>query len=125
MADPIGPRITGMQHDVDQIKKALMERNTNTGNTSSGSLFLNINAGSLSLWLAAGICVVVMAFILGASIMGGFWLMREFDRIDKRGGDQEVKIDRANTFLSAIWANAPELEKKVKAEQEKESRRAK
>lgn len=116
MADVIGPRITGMQHDVDEIKRHM----ESIGNRNSGNSHVRIDAGGMGVWIATTACIAMLC----AGLIGALWISRELSRIDARMAEQEVKIDRANTFLSAIWANAPELEKKIKDEQEKETSRA-
>lgn len=112
---PMDSRITGIEHDAHEIKEAVRRMATN----HSGNQIVQpvtIQAGGIGVWIAATCCFVM----LGLIVLGALWMSRELTRIDQRAAEQEVKIDRANTFLSAIWANAPELEKKVKSEQEKD-----
>lgn len=88
------------------------------GGDNSSRSHIDVNAGGVGVWIAATACIVMLGcFFLGA-VLGGLWLSRELTRIDERAAEQEVKIDRANTFLSAIWAQAPELEAKLKSQQE-------
>jgi hypothetical protein len=121
----LGPRITGVEHEVEAIRKKAkeMEAKMSAENHSGNQNFstLSINAGGVGVWIATTACIAMLC----AMLIGALWISREMTRMDARAAEQEVKLDRANTFLSAIWANAPELEKKVKAEQEKENSRAK
>lgn len=111
MAEPIGPRISGVEHKVEEIKRAV----ESIGNRNSGNSHVRIDAGGVGVWIATTACIAMLC----AGLIGALWISRELTRMDARAAEQEVKLDRANTFLSAIWANAPELEKKIKAEEEK------
>jgi hypothetical protein len=101
---------------VDRVNQ-LQERLGMSPVNGMNSSVITVNAGGVGIWIASTACLVM----LGMMLVGGLWISRELTRSDTRAAEQEVKIDRANTFLAAIWANAPELEMKVKSEQEKES----
>lgn len=105
-----------MEEPAEQVVERIM-REMLIGPQRSGNATITVNAGGVGVWIATTACIVMLACMM----VLGIWVSRELTRIDARAAEQEVKIDRANTFLSAIWANAPELEKKVKAEQEKDS----
>ena len=75
------------------------------GSPSNSNVTFSVNAGGAGLWIAATCCVVMLSVMAVA----GLWLSREFQRIDTVMADHEEKIDRAQTYLSAIYAQAPQL----------------
>lgn len=100
----------------DRLLRELLLPKNNSSNVS-----FSVNAGGVGVWISATAAVIMLVCFVVGGVFGAIWLGRELERIDARAAEQEVKIDRANTFLAAIWANAPELEKKIKAEQEQDS----
>lgn len=74
---------------------------------SSGTqqrMSFNFSAGKVSTLLAAVTCLVVLAFFSGSVITAGFWLSREFSRIDsqfvKLNDDQQVQDAYINKLRS-------------------------
>lgn len=109
--EPIGPRITGIEHSAKEIKEAVERMATNhTGNQNVTTV--RFESGGFGVWIAATSCLVM----LGMMIIGGLWVSREFTRMDRKAEEQENKIDRANVLLSATWQHIPEVAEKVKRE---------
>lgn len=108
---PMESRITGIEHDAQEIKEALGRMTTN----HSGNQIVQpvtIQAGGIGVWIAATCCFVMV----GMMVIGGLWVSREFTRMDRKAEEQENKIDRANVLLSATWQHIPEVAEKVKRE---------
>lgn len=116
MEQPIGPRITGLEHKAEEIKKAVdrMTQTNHSGNQNVNTV--RFEAGAVALWLCATCCLCILVAVVVGSVIGGMWLSREAQRIEARAAEQEVKIDRANVLLSATWQHIPEVAEKVKAE---------
>lgn len=45
---------------------------------------ITINGGGVGVWIATTACLVMLASLL----VGGFWVSREFNRLDSRFNDQ-------------------------------------
>ena len=95
------------------VKDLLLNKGSNTTTITVG-----VNAGGVGVWIAVTCCLVTLAMV----IPGLFWVSHELQRQDARAAEQQIGIDRANTFLAAIWAQAPELEKRVKNEDSKDAK---
>jgi len=99
MEQPIGPRITGLEHKADEIKKAV-DRMTHTNHSGSQNVnSITLNAGGIALWAALTACMVMFGInmFLAAALL-----------------DHSRKIDDLNHYLNAIYMMAPELKPKEK-----------
>lgn len=105
--ESIGPRITGVEHGVQDIKEAvarMVENQSGNQNVSSITLY----AGGVGVWIAATACFVMLA----SMIVGALWMSRELTRIDVALSERKEENDRMQTYLSAIYAQAPHLKAK-------------
>lgn len=95
---------------------------------SSGSVntnTVNNSAGAAGIWVCATACLVMLTGMGVGSVVGGLWLVREFNRIDIELSERKEENDRAQTYLSSIFGRVPELRQKIDKEQEKEKASAK
>lgn len=76
---------------------------------------ITVDAGGVGVWIASTACMVM----LGVLIVGGLWMSRELNRIDVTMSERKEEADRMQTYLSAIYAQAPHL--KPKDEEKKDA----
>lgn len=113
--EQIGPRIEGVETSVNEIKETVQRMATNHSGQQSVSS-ITIDAGSIGVWIAATACLVMLA----ALVVGGLWMSRELNRIDVTMSERKEEADRMQTYLSAIYAQAPHL--KPKDEEKKDAK---
>lgn len=104
MGVPFDARITGMEHKVNEIKQlieGISDRRAGNQNVSH----VQIAAGGIGVWLATTACMVMLATLL----MGAMWGSREFARIDKELLERKEEGQRMQSYLSAIYVQAPSL----------------
>jgi hypothetical protein len=94
--EPLGPRITGMEHKVNEIRDAL-ERIGNQAGGSQNVATWNVNAGGAGVWIAVTACCVMLALNVVLCLL---FL------------DMSRKYDRMQDHLSAIYMMAPSLKPK-------------
>lgn len=73
----------------------LLRNNANTNNSR-----ITISAGGAGLWIAATACMVM----LSALMVGGFWISREFNRIDSRFNDQTDTDSVQDAYIQKLRA---------------------
>lgn len=97
-----------------------------TGGSISGNSTINLsmNVGAAGVWIAATCCLVMLAAMTVGSVVGGLWLVREFNRIDIALSERKEENDRAQTYLSSIFGRVPELKAQIDKETEKEKANA-
>lgn len=78
----------------------------NSGNQSVNRI--TFEAGGAGVWIATTACLVMLA----AMLVGGFWLSREFARVDKELNERKEEGQRMQSYLSAIYIQAPQLQPK-------------
>lgn len=78
-------------------------------NNNRSAQTVTINAGGVGVWLCLTACVVMLSVALVAGVVGSQWLAREFGRIDVTLSERKEEADRMQTYLSAIYAQAPHL----------------
>jgi hypothetical protein len=93
--------------------KAFRNLSPESGNATS----VTISAGGVGVWIATTACLVMLAVLL----VGGLWMSRELNRIDVTMSERKEEADRMQTYLSAIYAQAPHL--KPKDEEKKDQDR--
>lgn len=113
--DELGPRITGVEHKVDHIKKAV-ERMANNHSGNQNVTTVRFEGGAVGVWVCATACLVMLA----ASSIMAVWMHREFTRLDVTMSERKEEADRMQTYLSAIYAQAPHLRPK---EEKQDARR--
>lgn len=101
---------------LDRVRRDLDALLPKSSNTST----ITINAGGVGVWVAAMACIVMLT----ALMVGAFWVSREFTRIDAALLKREDDADRAQTYLSAIYARMPELRAQLDKENQQEKDRA-
>lgn len=94
--EPIGPRITGMEHRVSELKDAV-ERISNHRDGSQNVSHINIAAGGVGVWAAVTCCAVMLSLNMVLALM---FL------------DLNRKYDRMQDHLSAVYMMAPHLKPK-------------
>lgn len=71
----------------------LLRNNTNNSR-------ITISAGGAGLWISATACMVM----LSALMVGGFWISREFNRIDSRFNDQTDTDSVQDAYIQKLRA---------------------
>jgi len=66
---------------------------------------ITINAGGVGVWVAVTCCLVM----LFSTLIGAVWLSREFARVDKELNERKEEGQRMQSYLSAIYVQAPSL----------------
>lgn len=113
--EPIGPRITGVEHGVKEIKEAverMVENHTGNQNVTT----VRFEGGAVGVWICVTLCLVMFAM---SSVLAA-WMHREFTRLDVTLSERKEENDRMQTYLSAIYAQAPQL--RPKDEEKKDAR---
>lgn len=105
MADPIGARITGVEHKVNDIREAVERIATNRDGSQSVS-HVTLSAGGIGTWIA---CAAAVGSFLTAIFMG-------FLYVDLRREQQ-----RTQDHISVIYQLIPDLRKMVDDELNKPS----
>lgn len=90
------PRITGIQHDVEDIKRHL-ESIGNHRNGTQNVTQVTFSAGGFGLWIAVTACLMMLVLNV---VLGVLYL------------DLSRKLDRMQDHLSAIYVIAPSLKPK-------------
>lgn len=107
---PRGAIVHEVREEMEQIKadatgiKAMlerMERDRGVRNTTT----VRIEGGGVGVWVAVTCCLVMLA----AMMVGSLWMTREFARIDKELNERKEEGQRMQSYLSAIYVNAPHL----------------
>ena len=94
--EPIGPRITGVEHGVQEIKEAV-ERMVENQSGNQNVTTVKLEAGAAGIWICATACAVM--FVL--TVVTGILFL-----------DLSRKYDRMQDHLSAIYMIAPSLKPK-------------
>jgi hypothetical protein len=94
--DPISPRITGIEHGVDEIKARLEKMSPRRD--SSSSVTFSVNAGGFGVWVATTLCAVMFSLNIA---LGAMYL--NLDR----------KLDRVEDYQNTIYALVPGLRQEV------------
>lgn len=75
----------------------------------TGDMNFTINAGALSVWVAAGACMLALCFMLGASVVGVAWMVdrfgsidREFGRVDNKFSDAKNTNDIQDAYIEKL-----------------------
>lgn len=106
MADPLGPRITGVEHKVDDIKRAVESIGNHRNGSQNVTQVTFSGLGNLSavlvLGLAAGMC-------LGVSVAVAAWVGSAFSRQDSMNNwtAQEVTAIRSYITNGKLQPMAP------------------
>lgn len=66
---------------------------------------INVNAGGIGVWIAAACCAVMLA----SGLIAAFWVSREFTRLDRENDARREEAMRMQSYLSAIYVQAPHL----------------
>jgi len=114
--EPIGPRITGVEHGVKEIKEAV-ERMVENHAGNQNVTTVRFEGGAVGIWICVTLCLVMFAM----STVLAAWMHREFTRLDVTLSERKEESDRMQTYLSAIYAQAPQL--KPKDEEKKDDAR--
>lgn len=102
MEQPIGPRITGLEHKAEEIKKAV-DRMTQTNHSGNQNVTnVRFEGGksivfSVALGLVGGVCLGVSVAVVGW--VG--WALSDIRDTDKN----------QDAFIQAVYTQAPWLEK--------------
>jgi hypothetical protein len=83
-----------------------------SGLTNSGVSTVNINAGGVGIWIATTCCIAMLVSMVVGCLLGCFWLQSEFQHKAQIDADQSQKISTMYDYLSAIYAQAPQLKPK-------------
>lgn len=109
MAEPIGPRITGVEHKVNEIKDALERIDNHSGNQNVTNVRFEGGKSvvlSLLVGLVGGVCI-------GGSVFAVGWIASALDDVRETQRDQQA-------FIQATYQQAPHIRaefEKIKAEQ--------
>lgn len=77
------------------------------GNTSTANI--NVNAGGLGVWIAATCCIVTLVTSVILSSVFMWHEQEQQQQINAHEADQQRKIDELYNYISAIYAQAPQL----------------
>lgn len=97
MAEPIGPRITGIEHKAEEIKRAV----ESIGNRNSGNSHVRIDAGGIGAW--AAVTAAIVCFLV--AVMTGFMYL-----------DLRREQQRTQDHISVIYQLIPDLRQMVNKE---------
>ncbi len=86
----------GARSALDKVRRdldALLPRN-------ESNAVISVNAGGAGVWIATTACMVMLA----ALVVGGFWISREFNRIDSRFNDQTDTDSVQDAYIQKLRA---------------------
>lgn len=109
-ADELGEKVSAVGKNAGEIKRILERMQAERGAQSISGLY--INGGGVGVWIATTCCVVMIALLL----VGSIWMSREFARVDKELLERKEEGQRMQSYLSAIYVNAPQLKPKDEAD---------
>lgn len=97
MAESIGPRITGIEHDVDEIKRAV-ESIANHRNGSQNVTQVTFQGlGNISAVLAVGL---VAGVCLGVSVAVAAWVAAAFSRQDNMNNWTAQEVTAIRSYIT-------------------------
>lgn len=97
--------------DLIQAIQAL-EKTVERINGNNSTATIQVNAGGVGVWVATTCAVVMLACLF----VGGFWVMREFNRLDTELGDRKAENESMRSYLSVIYQQLPSLREHEKKE---------
>lgn len=125
MADTIGPRISGMQHDVDQIKKAILERGERTINHGEGPQQVTKVIFGGTGWVSPILCIGAMVIAWGLTISQSGQVKTQASQIavqQQQIAAQQAhinqlvrRLDRVEDYQLTSYMLLPELRKQIEA----------
>lgn len=97
-----------MNDDLKQIGALLNEVKGMTAPTATGSATITVNAGGVGVWLCLFCCGVMAVITLGTIAFSA----RELSRVDQQLIEVREENKTMQTFLAAIYQQAPHLKPK-------------
>ena len=94
----------------ERLSKAL-ESPRNNGNA------ITVHAGGAAVWVVAWVAGLSCAFMLGATIVGAFWVSNEFERTAQERASIRADVNASKAYLSAIYQLAPHLKPEEKTDE--------
>lgn len=107
--------------DVRQLTAALNRFSAVTEQSSAevkSASTITIGAGGAGIWLCLTCCVIMLSVMIVGGTTCGLWMTREFTRIDSQLSERKNENERMQSYLSAIYAMAPQLKKPEKSNAE-------
>lgn len=111
--DAEDPTIRRINRTLDKLDQ--MESTNHAGNQNVTTV--RFEGGAVGIWICVTLCLVMFAM----STVLAAWMHREFTRLDVTLSERKEESDRMQTYLSAIYAQAPQL--KPKDEEKKDDAR--
>lgn len=86
----------------DRILEMLVPRSTSNST-------ITVHHDGKGTWIAVTACLVMLAVVIVGTAIGSVWLSREFARVDKELNERKEEGQRMQSYLSAIYVQAPQL----------------
>ena len=103
--DELKAKLERQMKQLDESLRGIEDRRSSSNN---GVSTITVNAGGVGVWACLTACIMMISMML----IGGMWMSREFNRIDREMTDRREGMERMQTYLSAIYAQAPHLKPK-------------
>jgi hypothetical protein len=102
--------VTDKQGEVQELTRALnkfSERTDELIRSNSSNSTITVNAGGVGVWVS----VTASLMMLGMMMVGGFWLSREFGRIDSDFSTLRNNDDIHDAYINKLRAEQKQPEK--------------
>lgn len=91
----------------DVIQDRLLEMLMPGRNSSNSTI--TVHHDGKGTWIAVTACLVMLAVVMVGTAIASVWLSREFARVDKELNERKEEGQRMQSYLSAIYVQAPQL----------------
>ncbi len=95
-------QLSAVGKNAEDIKRTLAAMQGNRG--AQNTQIVRFEGGG-PVWIAVTCCLVMLA----AGAVGALWMSRELTRVDKELLERKEEGQRMQSYLSAIYVNAPHL----------------
>lgn len=95
--EPIGPRITGLEHKAEGIKRAVEQMASNRSGNQNVTVFKVEGAGGLLATLAVGL---VAGVCLGVSVAAVGWVSASFARQDSMNNWTAQEVTAIRSYIT-------------------------
>lgn len=76
---------------------------------NASSSTITVHHDGKGTWIAVTACLVMLAVVIVGTAIASVWMAREFARIDKELNERKEEGQRMQSYLSAIYVQAPQL----------------
>lgn len=88
----------------DRIMRDMFSSRSGGGNST-----ITVHHDGKGTWIAVTACLVMLGVMIVGGVIGSVWLSREFARVDKELNERKEEGQRMQSYLSAIYIQAPQL----------------